>query len=74
MKRPALLNAIMGITRPHRHATSTDAMNVKPNVVAMRMLSALAGRSRFIAIAQASEMIKRMNPVLVKYNSARSPS
>jgi hypothetical protein len=75
MKRSALLKAIKGITRPlSRQATSADAVNAKPKVAAIRALSTVAGRSRFIAIAQASETTRRINPVLVKYNSANSPS
>jgi hypothetical protein len=66
---------MIGITRLlSRQATNADAKNVKLNVAAMRVLSTVAGRSRFIAIAQARETIKRMNPVLVKYSSASSPS
>jgi hypothetical protein len=75
MNRPARRSAMIGMTMLFlQHATNTDAMKVIPNVAAINTLSALIGRVKFITMADASDTSSRMNPVLVKYSSASSPS
>jgi hypothetical protein len=38
----------------------------KPNEPAMKMFNAISGSDKFIAIADAKDAKRRMNPVLVK--------
>lgn len=70
---PARLSASTGKT-VSLLPTASDAKKVMPNVVATIALSRLLDNRMFIATLEASETARSAKPVLVKYNSERSPS
>lgn len=71
MNLPAWRSAMIGITQLLlRHGTRAEARKAIPNAVPTMMFRALTDRSRFIATAEASDVVSRSNPVFVKWSSA----